>query len=156
MRRRWVWRALTFVVLFGALDIALVLLDFAPDHLRLLLLAALAFAVGVLLLDALADDAPAWRDETVRPMTSPGDDTRLGAYVRLIESHLTAAAPDAALRDRLAALCDERLGRVHSLTRQDPRAEELLGADLLRDLAGPVRRLRRTEIDRHLERIEDL
>lgn len=156
MRRRWARRVVVFALLFGAADVALVLLDFAPDQLRLLLLTALGFAVAVLLLDALADDSPGWRDETVLPMTVPGNDHRLGAFVRLIESHLTSATPTAALRDRLADLCDERLQRAHSLTRQDPAAEDLLGHDLLRDLAGPVRRLSRAEIDRHLERIENL
>lgn len=156
VRRRWVLRLLTFALLFAVADVALVLLDFAPDQVRLLLLLSLGFAVALLLLDALADDAPAWRDEAVRPMTAAGSDQRLAAFVRLIESHLTAATPDGALRDRLAALCDERLARAHSLTRQDPAAEDLLGGDLLDALAGPVRRLSRTEIDRYLERIEDL
>jgi len=32
----------------------------------------------------------------------------------------------------------------------------LLGSALLRDLAGPPRRLRREEIDAHLRRIEEL
>jgi len=63
---------------------------------------------------------------------------------------------DTALRDRLATLCDERLSRRHGLTRDDPAAEGLLGSGLLRELAGPPRRLRREEIDGYLRRIEEL
>jgi hypothetical protein len=154
--RRLLWRLATFVVLFAVADVALVWLDFAPDQLRLLLLSSLGFAVVLLVLDALADDAPRWHDEPVQPMTVPGGDLRLAAFVRLLESHLTATVPDAALRDRLGVLCDERLARKHSLTRRDPAAEALLGTDLLRDLAGPVRRLSRTDVRRYLERIENL
>lgn len=154
--RRWLWRALTFGVLFGVADVALVRLDFAPDHLRLLLLMAVGFVVLLLLLDALSDDSPGWNDDPVRPMAVAGSDHRLAGYVRLIESHLTAAVVDAGVRDRLALLCDERLARRHGLTRQDPAARELLGDALLRDLAGPARRLTRAQIGQHLERIERL
>ena len=156
MRRRWLWRLATFGLLLAVADVGLVLFKFAPDHLRLALLMALGFMALVLVLDALADDAPTWRDEPVRPMLVPGGDHRLAGFVRLVEGHLTAATPDSALRDRLAALCDERLARKHALTRQDRGAEDLLGSDLLHDLAGPVRRLSRADIGRYLERIENL
>jgi len=150
------WRLLLFGLLLAVADIALVYFEFAPDHVRLALLMGLGFIVFFLLLDALSDETPDWHDEPVRPMTVAGGDQRLAAFVRLIESHLTASVPDGALRARLAALCDERLARKHALTRQDPAAEDLLGGDLLRDLSGPVRRLSRAEIGRYLERIENL
>ena len=156
MSRRWGLRALTFLLLYAVSYAALQLLEFEPEPLRLFLLMALGFAVVVLLLDALADEGPPWDDDPVRPMVVAGSDVRLAAYVRMLESHQTSAAPDTALRDRLRALCDERLARRHALTRDDPAAEDLLGGDLLRDLAGPVRRLSRADVGRYLERIEKL
>ncbi|MGH3335557.1 MAG: hypothetical protein ACRDOZ_07030 [Nocardioides sp.] len=153
--RRWVRRAAGAAALFLALDILLTMFDFAPDHLRLALLVALAVAVFGLLSDSLGE-GPVWR---VEPMGTGGvtaTDPHLASYVRILESHLTARTADTALRDRLAALCDERLTRRHALTRDDPAAEALLGSGLLRDLAGPPRRLRREEIDGHLRRIEEL
>ncbi len=154
--KRWVRRAAGAAALVLALDILLTLFDFAPDHLRLALLVALTVAVTGLLSDSLGEGGPVWR---VEPMGTGGvtaTDPHLASYVRILESHLTARTADTALRDRLAALCDERLTRRHALTRDDPAAEALLGSGLLRDLAGPPRRLRREEIDGHLRRIEEL
>lgn len=156
MSRRWAPRLLLLAVVLVVLDIAAVLLDFEPDHLRLALLVCLAFLAGVVVVDSLGEVHEAWSDGPVRPAVPPGVDPGLAGYVRLVENHLSAASPDPVLRDRLAALCDERLARKHALTRQDPAAETLLGPDLLRDLAGPVRRLGHDEIDRYLERIEKL
>jgi hypothetical protein len=154
--KTWVRRAAGAVALVLAADILFTVFDFAPDHLRLALLVALAVAVAGLLVDSLGEGSTAWR---VRPMGSgraTATDPHLASYVRVLESHLTARAADTALRNRLAALCDERLARRHALDRDDPAAEALLGAELLRDLAGPPRRLRREEIDGHLRRIEQL
>ncbi len=138
------------------LDILLTLFDFAPDHLRLALLVALAVAVTGLLMDSLAESGPVWR---VEPMGAGGvtaTDPHLASYVRILESHLTARASDTGAARPAGGLCDERLARRHALTRDDPAAEALLGSALLRDLAGPPRRLRREEIDGHLRRIEEL
>lgn len=154
--RRWAWRAFWVVVLYVGLDVAFVRLDFEPAHGRLALLVVLSAAVVAVVVDSLGDSGPAWNAVANRPMTQAGSEQRLAGYVRLIESHLTAATPDAGLRDRLAALCDERLERRHGLTRDDPGAEDLLGAELMRDLTGPVRRMSRAQIDHHLERIERL
>lgn len=154
--RRWVPRIVLLVLLWAAADVALTWLDFAPDHVRFGLVVLLASVMFWLVVDSLGRTHTAWDDDPVRPMIPPGGDPGLASYVRMIEGHLTASAPDSAVRDRLAALCDERLLRTHHLTRQDPGAEDLLGADLMRDLGGPVRRLSRTEIARHLERIEKL
>ena len=154
--RAW-WRILAGVAaLFVGLDIAFVLLDFGPDHLRLALVVGLGAAVVVLVWASLAEQGPPWSAEPQRPVRPPGADNQLASYVRLIESHLTSATPDAGLRDRLAVLCDERLARRHGLTRQDPEARALLGDALVDDLAAPVRRLSRGEIDAHLTRIEQL
>ena len=145
---RWVRRAAGTAAL-------VVILDIAPDHLRLALLVALGVAVTGLLSDSVGESGAAWR---VEPMGSGGvtsTDSHLASYVRILESHLTARTADTALRDRLATLCDERLSRRHGLTRDDPAAEALLGSELLRELAGPARRLRREEIDGYLWRLED-
>jgi hypothetical protein len=154
--RRWVLRAAAAAALVVTLDIVLSVLDFAPDHLRLALLVALAVAVIGLLSDSVAESGPAWRVEPMSTGGATATDPHLASYVRILESHLTARIADTALRDRLAALCDERLTRRHALTRDDPAAEALLGTELLRELAGPPRRLRREEIDGYLRRIEEL
>ncbi|MFL6001662.1 MAG: hypothetical protein ACJ72P_02535 [Nocardioides sp.] len=154
--RRWVRRATGAVALFVVLDIVLSVFDFAPDHLRLALLVALGVAVTGLLSDSVAESGPAWRIEPMSRGGATATDSHLASYVRILESHLTARTADTALRDRLAALCDERLNRRHGLTRDDPAAEALLGPGLTRELTGPPRRLRREEIDAYLRRIEEL
>ena len=154
--KRWARRAAGAAALFVALDIVFTVVDFEPDHLRLALLVALAVAVLGLFTDSLGEGGAVWR---VEPMGTGGvtaTDPHLASFVRILESHLTARTADTALRDRLAVLCDERLTRRHALTRDDPAAAALLGSELLRDLAGPPRRMRREEIDGHLRRIEEL
>ncbi len=153
--RLW-WRAAGALAVFGVLEVVLTWLDFRPDALRLGLLVTLCVATAWLVWDSLGDSGPGWPAASNRATVPPGSDRRLASYVRLLEGHLTADTPDRALRDRLAALCDERLERRHGLRRTDPGAESLLRADLLRDLAGPPRRLRASEIDDYLRRIEDL
>jgi hypothetical protein len=154
--KHWAWRGALAVALVLALDVLLTVFDFAPDHLRLALLVALAVAVVSLVVDGLTDAASAWRVERVGSGGVTTTDTHLATYVRVLESHLTARGADTALRNRLATLCDERLARRRALSRDDPAAEALLGSALLRDLAGPPRRLRREEIDDYLRRIEEL
>jgi len=149
---RWVPLLLGLLVV----DIALTWLDFAPDHLRLVLVVLLVVVGAATLRASLVDSEPEWRAQDLRPMTVADADRRLGAYVRLLESHLTAGTPDPALRDQLARLCDDRLRRRHGLERDDPAAAELLGAELVRDLAGAPRRLSPATIRHHVERIEDL
>ena len=156
MRRRWLQRAAMLVVVVVVLDIAATLLDYQPDHLKLLLVVVVALGSVLVLIDTFVDSEPGWDAEPVRPLTVSGGDHGLSSYVRMIEGHLSAATPDATVRDRLARLCDERLRRRHGLTRDDPRARELLGSDLIDDLAGPPRRLSRARIDDHLTRIEEL
>jgi hypothetical protein len=152
---RWLWRAAGAAALLLILDVLLSVFEFAPNHVRLALLVALGVAVSGLLLDSLAE-GPVWRAEPMGTGGVTATDPHLASYVRILESHLTARTADTALRDRLAALCDERLERRHAVARDDPAAEALLGSGLLRDLAGPPRRLRREEIDAYLRRIEEL
>jgi hypothetical protein len=154
--RRWVRRATGAAALFVALDIVLSVFDFAPDHVRLALLVALGVAITGVLSDSVAESGPVWRVEPMGRGGATGTDSHLASYVRILESHLTARTADTALRDRLATLCDERLSRRHGLTRDEPAAEALLGSELLRELSGPPRRLRREEIDGYLRRIEEL
>jgi hypothetical protein len=153
---RWARRAAAAAVLAVVLDILLTRFEFAPDHLRLALVVALAVAVIGLLTDALAESGSPWRVEPMGSGRATATDPHLASYVRILESHLTARGADSALRDRLAGLCDERLARRHALTREDPAAGALLGTELISALAGPPRRLRREQIDDYLRRIEDL
>jgi hypothetical protein len=154
--RRWWIRSLAGLVAFGVLEVVFTIVEFEPHALRLGLLVALCVVAGGLLLDTLGDGGATWSVQPTMPLIPPGSDPRLAAYVRLVEGHLTAAAPDITLRDRLRAFCDERLERRRGLRREDPEAEALLGADLLRDLTAPPRRLTRSEIDDYLKRIEEL
>jgi hypothetical protein len=156
--KRWLRRAAGAVATVVVLDIVLGLFEFAPDHLRLALVVALAVAVTGLLLDSLGstEGSPAWRVDPMSTRGATATDPHLASYVRILESHLTARTADTALRDRLATLCDERLNRRHGLTRDDQAAEALLGSGMLRELSGPPRRLRRDEIDGYLRRIEEL
>jgi hypothetical protein len=80
----------------------------------------------------------------------------MARYLSLMEGHLTARTPDAALRDRLAVLADLVLRQRHGVGREDPAAVELMGPELTRVLGGPPARLSRAEIDRILSRIEGL
>lgn len=150
------WLVVQGLVAFGVLEVVFTWVDFEPDALRLGLLVGLCVSVLALVRESLGERGPLWSVSTVRPMSPPGSDVRLAAYVRLIENHLTARTPDRGLRDRLAVLCDDRLERRRGLRRTDPDAQALLGGDLLRDLEGPPRRLSRDEIDDYLRRIEEL
>lgn len=154
--RGWARRAAGAAAVFVVLDLVLTRFEFAPDHLRLALVVALAAAVIGLLTDSLADSGSAWSGEPTGSGGATATDPHLASYVRVLESHLTARGADTALRDRLAALCDERLGRQHAVSRDDPAAETLLGPELLAVLGGPPRRLRKEQIDDYLRRIEDL
>ena len=147
--RTWGWRLVAGVVLLVVLDVVFTVVDFDPDHLRLARVVGLGPAVARLGWDTLRDSGPP-------RAAAPGSDAHLATYVRLLESHLTAAHADSGLRDHLAGLCDERLARRHGLTRADPAAADLLGRAMLEDLAGPPRRLRRGEIDDYVRRIEQL
>jgi hypothetical protein len=162
MTRRWVWRGVTALGVFATLQVLLTEARFAPEPVRLALLVLLAVAVSGLVRDSLDahTGAPDWSTPVPRATVPAGGDARLAAYVRLVEAHLSARTPDPELRERLAALCDQRLERRHGLDRRDPAARDavrgLLGDRMLADLVGPPRRLRPDEVDEHLRRIEAL
>ena len=155
-RRRWWWRLAGGLIAFASIEGVVLLIHGQADELRLALVIALVVCASALLVDAAPIEPTVWTAHA-EPEGGLGRlDPRTASYLRILESHLTARTADIALRDRLATLCDERLLRRHALTRADPAAEELLGSGLLRDLAGPPRRLRREEIDGYLRRIEEL
>ena len=142
--------------------LALVLLRFEPDPVRVLLMVALLAAVGHLLDAALGTEEPTVRlwaidvDESVRPA---GQDARLSFLVRVLSQHQVSRHPDGHLTACLTDLADRRLQQRHGVRREhEPeRAAELLGPDLSRVLTeAPGRRLSPAEIDRHLRRIEEL
>ena len=136
--RTLAFRGLGALLVFAVLDVVLALTDFAPDALRLALLVLVCAAGVSLLFDSAHDGAAApWPDHESRPVLPAGADPRLGAYVRLIEDHLTARAPDRALQDRLVELSGGT------------------AAGLAEELAGPPRRLVRHQIEDYLTRIEE-
>lgn len=152
----WWWRLAGALVLVVLLDVVFTLVSFEPDHLRLALVVVLGVAVVALVWDTLGDSGAPWASDPYPTDLVPGSDAHLSTYVRLLESHLTAAHADTGLRDRLAALCDERLAQRRGLARNDPAAADLLGSAMLETLAGPPRRLRRGEIEDYVRRIEEL
>lgn len=154
--RRWWRRLATGVALFAGLGVGSVAADFDPDPLRLGLVVALVVATWGLVLDSLADPGPSWTVEAAHPARPPGQDARTARNLSLLESHVTARTPDGALRDRLAALADLVLRQRHGVGREDPAAAALLGPDLTAVLDAPPRRLSRPEIERCVQRIEEL
>jgi hypothetical protein len=155
-RNQWWRRLVGGLVAFGVLEAVLVLARADPDAVRLALLVATCVAVLGLVVDALSDGGVSWEVEVERPSARERGDQRLAAYLRLLEAHEAARSPDPALRDRLRELTDRVLTQRHGLTRTDPRAVELLGADVLAVLDGPPRRLPPAEVDHCLTRIEEL
>ena len=132
--RRWQWRALGGLVLYAGLEVALAWLDFDPDPLRLALVVGVCVAAAGVLRDGIASTGREWTPPPAPPVVPPGSDSRLAAYVRLIEDHLTSRTPDGGLRDRLIVLS---------------------GGWLAGELDGPPRRLTTGEIDDYLKRIEE-
>lgn len=149
-------RVAAAVLLFAVLYAAFTLLDFGPRPMPLLLLVVVGVAALGLMVDGLGRPGPGWTVDMVRPATPPGQDRGLSLYLRGIEHHLTAEAPDPALRQRLARLAALRLEQRHGVTGPGPHRDELLGPDLLSVLDGPVRRLGKAELARCVQRIEEL
>lgn len=150
------WRVVGAAVLFAVLYAVLALTHFEPRALPLLLLVVVGVAVLGLVADGLDTEGPGWTVDTVRWTAPPGQDHRTSMYLRTIEGHLTAAAPDGGLRDKLAALAALRLEQRHRVVGPGPRRDALLGPEVTAVLDGPVHRLSRAEITRCLQRIEEL
>lgn len=155
---RWVWRAVGGLVAFALLEVVLELTKTDPDPVRLALLVAICVGVLGMVRDALPDGTPSWEVVVERPSVRSSGDPRLSRYLNVLEAHLSARshAHDATLRDRIGVLADQVLRQRYGVSRDDPRAAELLGPDVVSALTGPARRLGPTEIDRCLTRIEEL
>jgi hypothetical protein len=149
----WRWVAATAVV-YAVLFVLLVLLDVDPRPAPLLLLVALVTAVVALVNINLVSGGPSWEVQSSRPVNEPGQDARLGMYLRVIGDHLDARLPDPGLRDRLAELASSRLRMRHGIGLHDPAARDLLGPEVTDILTGPTRRLARGEIEDAVRRIE--
>ncbi len=150
------WRVAAASVLFAVLYVVLDLAHFEPRALPLLLLVVVGVAALGLVVDGLDAEGPGWTVDMVRWAAPPGQDHRMAMYLRTIEGHLTAATPDATLRDRLAALAALRLEQRHGVVGPGARRDALLGPDVTAVLDGPVHRLSRAEITRCVQRIEEL
>ncbi|MBZ5737269.1 hypothetical protein [Nocardioides mangrovi] len=155
-RARWWRRGAAAVVVYVVLEVVLTVLDLDPDPLRLALLVGTYTALVGLVVDALAGDEPVWTVESELHAVRAGGDPRLGRYVALLESHLSAKEDDRALRDRLGVLADQVLRQRHGVGRDDPSAATLLGPELTDLLTGPPRRVAPAQLDRCLTRIEEL
>jgi hypothetical protein len=156
VRRRWWRRVLTLAALVVLLYVVLVLTDFQPRPVPLVLLCLVAAAMAWTVFEVLEDDSLTWDIPIESTTWERARDPRYATYVRLIESNLTARTPDRAVQDRLAQIADRTLRLRHGLGRADPAAHELLGPDLAEVLDGPARRLPLTELDRCLTKIEEL
>jgi hypothetical protein len=86
---------------------------------------------------------------------STGQDAGLAGNVRLIENHLSSREVDPLLPGRIARMTSDRLSRL-GLSRGDPAVERRLGPTLTAVLDGPPRRLKRSEIEECIRRIEEL
>lgn len=155
MRRRWLVRVGGLALLVVALYTGFAVFDYQPRLLPLALLTTVCVAAGWLAVDVLGDLGPSWDVAPLVHVVPPGEDARLGTNLRIVEGHVTSTTPDGALQRRLRQLVDLQLGR-HGLTVDDPRAAELIGAELLSVLEDPPRRLRVEEIERQVRRIEEM
>jgi hypothetical protein len=151
----WGWLAATAAA-YGVIWLLMVTVHTDPRPGRLLLLVALLTSVLALVNLNVISDAPDWEVHSSQPVTAPGQDARLGMWVRTIGGHLNARYTDSGLRDRLAELATRQLRQRHGLSLHDPAATALLGADVARILTDPPRSLSRTEIENCVRRIEEL
>lgn len=156
MSQRWLVRFGTLVVLDTLLLLGLDWTGYEADEVRLSLLVTACLALAWLVADTVTEGGPPWTVHSRTVTRPPGSDARLATYVRVLEDHRVAREPNSSLRDRLAALADERLQLHHGLRLGDPRAHDLLGPELAAALSGPPRRLRAAELDAYVSRIEEL
>lgn len=138
--RTWRTRLLVGVVLGAATFAVASLLDWDPQPVPFVVMAAVVLSLVWMVLDVVDDEPARWL-----PATSPGRDRADEATsdLRLLTSHQQASVPTEAVRERLVALAHGR----------DPDL-----ADALRhELGGPhdpARRLSPADVDRILTRIE--
>jgi len=151
------FRTLAWIIAaYVAITVVTRLLEFDPNPWVLAVGVGLAASFGGLMAVTLRNEAAVWDVAGTSLSKQSGHDARFAATIRLVEGHLASREPDGILRDRLAGLADRTLSLRHGIGLDDPRARDLLGADSMALLTGPVRRLNLTEIEATLTRIEDL
>jgi hypothetical protein len=154
--RRWWFRLAGGVLAFAGIEAAVLLIHGRADELRLALVVGLVVCASGLLVDSSPVEAAVWS----LPSASEGGlgrlDPRTASYLRIVESHLSARDVDSALRDRLRELADQTLRTRHDVTVEDPRARELLGAELWRVVTDRPFRLDPDRIERCVRGIEEL
>ena len=151
----WGWLAAT-VAAYAVIWALMIAVDVDPRPERLLLLVALLTSVLALVNLNVVSDVPDWEVHSAAPVTAPGQDARLGMWLRVVGGHLDSRHTDPALRDRLAELATARLRQRHGLDLRDPAATALLTDTVARILTDPPRSLSRTEIETCVRRIEEI
>lgn len=154
--RRWWFRVAAGVLAFAAVEAATLAVHGEADELRLALVVALVVGAAALLIDSTGVEPAAWTNHIETEGGLGRLDPRTAAYVRILESHLSARESDVALRGRLRELADQTLRARHDLGVDDPRAADLLGSDLRRVLTEPPSRLDPDRIELCVKRIEEL
>src|SRR5688572_2420116 len=91
----WGWLAAT-VAAFAVTWALMVAVDVDPRPERLLLLVALLTAVLALVNLNVVSDVPDWEVHSAAPVTAPGQDARLGMWLRVVGGHLDSRHPDPA------------------------------------------------------------
>jgi hypothetical protein len=155
-RYRWWWRLGEGVVAFAAVELAMVVIGGEADELRLGLVVALVVCAAALLVDATPVEPATWVAHAEPESGLARLDPRTASYLRIIESHFSAREADVALRSRLRGLADQSLRARHDLTVDDPRAVELLGTELHSVLSRAPHKLDQDQLERCVQRIEDL
>ncbi|GEP35121.1 hypothetical protein NSZ01_28890 [Nocardioides szechwanensis] len=155
--RQWRWRvAFLVALLVSGWVLTQVILDIELDAPRLSLMAVLLVTAWWLLFDQLAPTAPRWAVGPARPAVPRGQDLRTQRYLSVIENHLVAGHPDRSLATRLLLVADGTLRARHGESVHTPEGEAMLGADIVDLLHLPARRLTKSEIERCVQRIENL
>jgi hypothetical protein len=154
--RKWWVRVAGAVLGFAGIEAAVLLIHGQVDELRLALVVALVVSAAGLLVDSTPVEPATWVGHAEREGGLGRLDPRTASYLRILESHLSAREADGALRQRLRELTDQTLRARHDLGLDDPRAAELLGAELERVLTDPPYRLDPDRIERCVRRIEEL
>jgi len=131
-------------------------LEMDPDPVRVVLITAAVVVLVGLLLDAAPPPAPGWRLEEAHVTDFHRRDPRTAANLRILEHHLAMSTADSALRDRLADLAEQVLLVRHGEHPETARAYQLMGSELTAVVNDPPRKLRREEIERCVQRIEEL